>query len=59
MRSLMAIITALVCSSLSIDHEFWWFGDSTTTSWMPPAEAWVNTGPRLVTTNGALPSKAG
>ena len=34
-------------------------GDSTNTSWMPPAVAWVNTGPRLVTTNGALPSKAG
>ena len=29
------------------------------TSWMPPAVAWVNTGPRLVTTKGAFPSKAG
>ena len=29
------------------------------TSWMPPALAWVNTGPRLVTTKGAFPSKAG
>ena len=58
-RSRMAVITAVVCSSLSIDHEFWWLGESTKTSWMPPAVAWVNTGPRLVTTKGALPSKAG
>jgi hypothetical protein len=26
---------------------------------MPPAVAWVKTGPRLVTTKGAVPSKAG
>ena len=55
----MAVMTAVVCSSLSIDHEFWWSGERTMTSWMPPAVAWVNTGPRLVTTKGALPSKAG
>ena len=58
-RSLMAVITAVVCSSLSMDHEFWWSGESTITSWVPPAVAWVNTGPRLVTTKGAFPSKAG
>ena len=29
------------------------------TSWIPPAVAWVNTGPRLVTTNGSSPAKAG
>ena len=26
---------------------------------MPPAEAWVKTGPRLATTKGSSPSKAG
>ena len=58
-RSLMAVMTAVACSSLSMDHEFLCSGERTITSWMPPAVAWVKTGPRLVTTNGALPSKAG
>ncbi len=59
MRSPMARMTTPAWSSLSIDHESWWSGESTRTSWMPPAVAWVNTGPRLVTMKGALPSKAG
>ena len=28
-------------------------------SWIPPAVAWVKTGPRLATTKGSSPSKAG
>ena len=58
-RSLMARMTAPVWASDSIDQEFWWSGERTSTSWMPPAVAWVKTGPRLVTTKGASPSKAG
>ena len=59
MRSRMAVITTPVCSSLRADQVFSWSGDRTRTSWIPPAEAWVKTGPRLVTTKGSLPSKAG
>ena len=35
-----------LASSLRADQVFWWSGDSTRTSWIPPAEAWVKTGPR-------------
>ena len=59
MRSRRAAMTRPVCSSESIDHEASCSGDKMSTSWMPPAVAWVKTGPRLATTKGSSPSKAG
>ena len=55
MRSRKAAITSPVCSSLSIDHEASCSGERISTSWMPPAVAWVNTGPRLVDHEGLVP----
>jgi len=36
-----------------------WSGLITSTSWIPLAEACVNTGPRLLTDIGSSPEKAG
>ena len=58
-RSRMAAMTSPVWSSLSIAHVLSCSAEMTSTSWMPPAVAWVKTGPRLVTTKGSSPSKAG
>jgi hypothetical protein len=59
MRSrIAAMVTAAWASSRSA-HAAPWSGENTSTSWMPLAAAWVNTGPRLWTFSGASPSKAG
>ena len=49
---------AACCSGRSAQLALW-SGVSTSTSCTPLAGAWVNTGPRWVTTIGAVPSKAG
>ncbi len=59
MRSLMAAMTSTACSSEMCSQPLSCSGDSTRTSWIPPAVAWVNTGPRFSTTKGWSPSKAG
>jgi hypothetical protein len=52
-------MTRLVCSSLSIPQVASCSGEKMRISWIPPAVAWVKTGPRLATTKGSSPSNAG
>ena len=59
MRSRMAAIVTAAWASSRSAHEAPWSGVNTSTSWMPLATAWVNTGPRLCTRSGSSPSKAG
>ena len=52
-------MTSSTCSWLSWPRVASCSGEKMRISWMPPAEACVKTGPRLATTNGSSPSKAG
>ena len=52
-------MTRPLCSALSMPQVASCSGEKIRISWMPPAVAWVNTGPRLATTKGSSPSKAG
>ena len=58
-RSRMAAMTSPAWASDSDAHGARCSGESTSTSWIPLAGAWVNTGPRVVTAIGSSPAKAG
>jgi hypothetical protein len=47
------------CASSRSAHEPSCSGETTSTSWIPRAGAWVQTGPRFCTTSASRPVNAG